>query len=282
MKKNLFIAATAVLSVIVLAAGIQSDTGIAGRTGAPSETTCNTTNCHNSFTLNSGIGSVAFSCDNMPNWAYVAGTTYHMHFKVKRTGTSLFGCGVEALDSAGRNAGSLLVTDLTHTTSKLATIGANTRKAITHKLNGGASPDSMTFNFDWVAPTTGVSVTFYCAGNCANANGSPLGDYIYTTTQHVVPDVPNGVSLVENIRSSIYPNPAHDRISLSYFQHESGQIAVRLYTLNGELAKDFLNEFRTAGEYHDQFSGLEQLSPGIYYLRIENGIASSIQKVVIL
>src|SRR5262249_13884214 len=42
--------------------------------------------------------------------------------------------------------------------------------------------DGTEWTFDWIAPNADVGpVTFYAAGNAANGDDIPLGDYIYTT-----------------------------------------------------------------------------------------------------
>ncbi len=48
-----------------------------------------------------------------------------------------------------------------------------------------------TFQFDWTPPSAnGGSVTFYVAANAANGNGSPTGDFIYTSSVQLDPLTP--------------------------------------------------------------------------------------------
>jgi Secretion system C-terminal sorting domain len=166
--------------------------GKAGHNGSPGEQTCAKSNCHNTYTLNSGTGSVSISVAGMTNWQYVPGQTYNVSVTVAQNNVSLFGFGFEALLSSGANAGTLTAGVGSHALN--STVNANSRKTITHLLDAGTSANSHTFTFTWVAPTNGAAVTFYAAGNAANNNGGDSGDYIYTTSQAltavVVPNAP--------------------------------------------------------------------------------------------
>lgn len=216
---------------VLFFAGIDSDNGKAGVTGSPGENTC--TNCHNTYALNSGSGTVTIT-SNMTNWEYVPGQTYQISVTVAQTGKSLFGLGFEALLSTGANAGTL--TAGTGTTIKNATVSGNSRRNIVHQLNGGASAGTHTFTFNWAAPTTNVgAITFYTAGIACNGNGSTSGDYVYKTSQVVNPAP---VGIVEETTTpftfSLYPNPASENITLNYSLEESAKVSYTIYDLTGK------------------------------------------------
>ena len=167
--------------------------GKAGVNGSPGEQTCAKSNCHNSFTLNSGSGSVTISSTDLVNWNYTPGQTYNISVTVDQAGIDLFGFGFEALASDGSNAGTLTAGTGSHAVN--ATVAGNSRRTLTQTQNGGATSNSHTWNFTWHAPTTGMDVTFYAVGNAANGNGGRTGDYIYTTSQALTfatnpPDAP--------------------------------------------------------------------------------------------
>ncbi len=158
-----------------------SDNGKAGATGSPGEVDC--TDCHSSYTLNSGGGAAYISVSGVTNNEYIPGQTYPMSVTVRFIGRSLFGVGVEALTSSNVNGGTLNVTDAVHTAIKTTTIGGASRRNLVHTFNGGASQDSMVFNFSWTAPAAGAgTITFYYCGIAANNNGSESGDYVYQGT----------------------------------------------------------------------------------------------------
>ena len=94
-----------IAAFIVFTAETASDNGKAGYTGSPNELLCD--DCHDAYTINTGGGSVVLSSANMNNWEYVPGQTYNMTLTVARSGSPLFGLGLEALDASNANAGTL-------------------------------------------------------------------------------------------------------------------------------------------------------------------------------
>jgi hypothetical protein len=263
MKKNITLALAAV-TIVFMSFDIMDDNGRAGATGSPSENTCNQTGCHNSFTINTGGGSVTIACPTLTNWSYVPGQTYTINVTVAKTGQKLFGLGFEALTSAGANAGTL--TAGTGTVLKSATIGGNSRTSVTHAKNGGSSTDTHTFTFTWKAPATDIGkITFYCAGNAANANGSVTGDYIYTTS-HVVTS-PSTVGIAEQVafskQISIYPNPATDQLQIMNASSQSEPMNVSIIDLRGALISS------KEGVRSNEAIEVNDLKAGLYSLRIE-------------
>lgn len=149
----------AVISITLPSYVIIKKAGRAGNAGSPGESACN--NCHNDFALNTAGGSIQLTTD-IPGDQYAPSTVYHLSVKVKRPGQVVFGFGLEALNPSNANAGLFTVTDAPRTQILTA---ANTRKSMTHKLNGGLSNDSAIFNFDWTSPATNVgNITFYFSG----------------------------------------------------------------------------------------------------------------------
>ena len=155
--------------------------GKAGVNGSPGEQTCAKSNCHNSFGLNSGNGSVTISSSDLTNWNYTPGQTYNISVTVEQPGIELFGFGFEALASDGTNAGTLIAGPGSHALT--ANVGGVSRLTISQIENSGTTLNSHTWNFTWIAPSTGIEVTFYAVGNAANGNGGRTGDYIYSTSQ---------------------------------------------------------------------------------------------------
>jgi hypothetical protein len=182
-NKKMAIGIVGAVFIIIIQAATLDSNGIAGRTGSPGETTCATSGCHSSFSLNSGPGSTTIT-STVPSSGYVAGTTYSVSVIVAQSGFSLFGFGFEALNSSNASAGTLSITNTAST--KLQNSGS--RVNVVHTLNGGAAANAKTFTFNWTAPATSTgNVTFYAAGNAANKNGNTSGDYIYSKTLVVLP-----------------------------------------------------------------------------------------------
>ncbi len=193
MKKVLCSVVAAFVILLILTSGNSGTTGKAGNTGSPGEATCNQSGCHNSFADNTGGGSIALTSSNMTGWGYQPGVVYHMSLTVNRTGSTVFGIGLEALDPTNADAGTLTPGS---GTSLLA--APNGRMNLVHTFNGGLANNTRTFNFDWTAPSSNVgNVTFWFTGVAGNNNGGVNLDYVYTGTPVVVVPtdclgVPNG------------------------------------------------------------------------------------------
>jgi hypothetical protein len=248
---------------VLFFAGIDSDNGKAGATGSPGEVNC--TNCHNTYALNSGSGSLAIT-SNMTNWEYVPGQTYQISVTVAQTGKNLFGLGFEALQSSGANAGTLSAG--TGTTIKSATVSGNSRRNVVHQLNGGASSGTHTFTFNWAAPTTNIgAITFYAAGNACNANGATSGDYVYKSSQVVNP-APVGITeeVAAPFTFSFYPNPATENITVNYSLEQSAKVTYTIYDLTGkQVQSESANRFPGAQQ---QNIDVNNLQAGTYLLSV--------------
>lgn len=176
MLKRVTLFSTLGLSLVLLTSAYLSDTGRAGKTGSPGETTC--ISCHGDFTANSGGGTIALN--GITGGSYTPGTTYNLSVTVSRTGSTVFGLGCEALTTANTNAGSFIITNSAETHILSATVSGSSRSSVTHQLDGGASNNTHTFSFDWTAPAAGTGdVTLYYAGIAGNYDGGEGGDYVY-------------------------------------------------------------------------------------------------------
>lgn len=268
--------------IIALSSAVMDDNGKAGYNGAPGEVTCNTTNCHNSFALNSGGGSVVVTC-NMVNWKYDPLTTYTISIKVARTGNHLFGVGAEILNNVNDNAGMLTITDAVHTQIKTRTVSGISRRNVVHTLNGGNFQDSAVFTFNWTSPdTTAGPLTMYFSGNAANGTGSPAGDYIYTATQQIFPSTGNSINQIktsDDVR--IYPNPANEKFYVHYNTLKNESFKVFLFDSKGSKQIELLSKISDTGENNDVIPLPDNLSAGVYFIRLESPSMSKIQKLIV-
>ena len=276
MKKNIVASLLVVFGAIVtVSMSVVSDNGKAGFTGSPGENVC--TNCHNSYTLNSGGGSLVISSSPaFVNNTYLPGTTYTMSATVSRTGNNLFGIGFEALTSTNTNSGTLAITNTAETRTVNVTVAGTSRKNVVHQLNGGASTNSKTFNFTWTAPSSGA-VTFYAAGVAANANGLTSGDYVYNTSLALTdPMVGIQENHIELSALSLFPNPAPNQIMLNYDLLNDAIVSVELLSMQGKLINLLLSEKQPAGKKSIQLPIPSEINPGCYLVRvIANGNSAS-------
>lgn len=162
----------------------------ASHTGAPGEQTCATSGCHNNFTLNSGSGTLTLT--GLPANGYALNQDYTLTVTVGQSGQRLFGFQLTAIDSLGKQAGTLSLIETTRTQMKSASISGNARQYVGQSRNGvnPTSTNQDTWTVRWKSPTQAAgTVTFYLAGNAANGNGSTTGDYIYAKSFSLQPAV---------------------------------------------------------------------------------------------
>ncbi len=281
MKHKLPVALTlGAFACVLFYAGTTSDNGRAGYTGSPGETKCNT--CHNQFPLESGGGS-AMLVSNMTNWEYQPGQTYQMSLVVSRTGNPLFGMDLEALDSTNDNAGTLVITN-TKTQIKTKTVNGIVRNNVVHTLNGGATASLMAFTFDWTAPATSIGpVTMYYTGVAADNDGGTDGDYVYSGTQLITPQVATSVQDAAGPAPwSVFPVPASEWLGIRGTVDGAGTLSARLFDVRGRLTVMLLDEDADAGPFERRVSLHGQgIGPGAYVLEVIAGTDRMLHKVVI-
>jgi len=152
-------------------------------TGAPGEPACN--ECHLSFPLNSGDGSLAVVAPA----TYAPGDTLDLTVQLQDPGQARWGFELTALNSANQPAGDLVLVEPVRTQKSVAISG---RQYVKHTAAGTEQPGpdaSSQWQLRWAATgEVAGPVTFYAAGNAANYNGFNTGDYIYTTSTVVDPE----------------------------------------------------------------------------------------------
>ena len=281
MKKLIFLIPVYTILMITLSAEKMSDDGKAGYTNSPGELNC--TDCHATFALNSGNGSVTLSSTNMPNWVYDPGVTYHMEATVSRASNLLFGICVEALLPNNTNAGTLVITNTTTTQIKTKTVSGVSRRSVVHKLDAGQGTGTFTFTFDWTAPATNLGdVTFYFAGNAADGDGTEDGDHIYVSSKVCPYNLSNDInSFDEKNDISVYPMPIQDHFTMHYNLSSTDVISIKLYSINGELVSILTSKVMPAGDHTEKFYLPIALSSGNYILSVESASAIKSRKILI-
>ena len=161
------------------------------KTGAPNEGTC--ADCHAGNALNDPDGALILT--EFPK-TYQPNAVYTIILDLSRAGQSRWGFEMTALDANGARAGSFTADDAANT----QLTETNNKQYIQHTTDGTAAGtnDAHSWEFQWTAPDADIGpITFYAAGNAANADFTLTGDYIYTTSEESAPAVPvvAGVSL---------------------------------------------------------------------------------------
>lgn len=143
-----------------------------GHTGAEGRY-CN--NCHSSFALNSGGGSV--TATGLPAGSYVQGQAYDFSVTISHAAVrNKWGFSIAARNAAGQSVGTF---SATHPNA------APNGNELSHNNAVSSSGTSYTYNnLTWTAPSSPTTadnqVSFYYVGNAANGNSSPGLDYIYS------------------------------------------------------------------------------------------------------
>ena len=161
-----------------------------GLTGAPNENNC--TQCHVGNELNAPSGSLMLTSPE----TYTPNEVYTIIVNLSRAGQSKWGFEMTALDADGARAGTFAADDAGYTQLS----EANSKQYIKQTFAGTAAGtnDAYSWEFEWTAPDADIGpITFYAAGNAANNDLAPIGDYIYTTQGESIPPIPvvAGVSL---------------------------------------------------------------------------------------
>jgi len=251
----------------------------AGYTGAPSDATCAVSGCHDSYSLNSSIGTVKISLvDSLGDTViiYKPGSKYTLAVKVSYTGRSTF--GFEA--TVRRQSNNAAIGTLTPGTGVQFCYG--TTNYLTHTYSSNTGSNGRTWVSAWVAPVSGVgNIAFYAAGNAANGNGKKSGDYIYTNKLIITDSTTTaGIEHQSALHLlSAYPNPCSDIIHATYILQEPARVAISIIDLKGRAVRNISNEYYSQGE-HEINTSISDISNGVYFLRIESEGVANYYKII--
>ena len=156
-----------------------------GHTGGFGEPTCRA--CHSDAGLNEPGGELALR--GAPA-SYEPGQTYQLEVVLRRAGMLRAGFQLAARFADGAASGAQAGVLAPGDARSFVTWDTLTHVSyIEHNLAGTAlAGDSSHWIIRWTAPATATGpVSFNVAGNAANDDDSPLGDFIYTTVLRVAP-----------------------------------------------------------------------------------------------
>lgn len=157
-----------------------------GRTAAPGELSCATSECHGTA-RNTGPGKFIIIVPEQ----YEPGHTYQITVRHETTDTTRtrWGFQLTTLNASNAKAGTLQ--NINGFTSIINNAGPNrSRDYIQHNITGTFQGQTVRANwtFNWIAPDRNVGqITFYAAGNQANNDGTSSGDQIYSVKAVINP-----------------------------------------------------------------------------------------------
>ena len=235
----------------------------AGRTGAPGETTCGTSSCHD-VTPNTGSATINLTI-NEDQMTYQLGATHTIAIAIDGAQVEgRNGFEIVALDAQDNNVGAWILAG-----SDKRERSSEGRNYITHTMDGSAQA---AWEVDWIAPEMDAgAVTFYVAVNDANNNGNRMGDDIYTTSLAVEAEV---VSAVEEISSlagvTIYPNPVSEQLNLRLNLTTDTHLTGTVRNIAGQSAMELFQGTILVGTSLQTFSIPQNLTSGHYFLELRS------------
>lgn len=175
------------------------------------------------------------------------------------------------------------------------TLYANTITKSLH-LTGAEMSVAVLANFDVVARdiipqfrTTGTWYDYYGGGSIevtdvnATITLAPGEFRVYTTTQLETPDFVGldeaGTGPVAGMQ--LYPNPAHDNVTVEITADEVIPLRIQLLDTRGQLLKTWEKGFSRPGSNLIQLGGLNEVKPGMYFLRLDTGERFVTQKLML-
>jgi len=263
MKKKILLMGSALL-IFVLATANKNGPG-GDHTGAPllngnAGTTCATTNCHADGSNRNGSLNVAVTEKGKftPVTKYKSGTTYTVAVVVSGTFGSKYGFSATVLDPSRAKTG---VTDGAASGTKIMNLNSRS-------IAMQSAPSLLgIFSFDWTPGSTPDSVTIYAAGNAADGLDNKEGDQILTTKKILYFDKTSAVSHTDvSSAFAVYPNPTANFIHFSKKMDFAEILDIQgkiVLTANQAISLDCSN-----------------LAKGIYFVRMQNGENTSIEKLV--
>jgi hypothetical protein len=67
-----------------------------------------------------------------------------------------------------------------------------------------------------------------------------------------------------------FPNPFNPVTEITYYIPNDGKVNINVYSINGQLVKELVNEFKTAGKYSISYDA-SSLASGVYFYTINSG-----------
>lgn len=236
-----------------------------GKTGAPGETTCGDSGCHNPAGTLTGTVSISGVPDTI-----VPNQTYAVVIKNESNATR---AGFEMICLDGANA-------MCGTFSIVANSGVNIGSSGTKRYPRQSTPKTLSggsasWTINWKAPATasGNKATFYFASLCANGNGQRTGDNVVTGQKTVVLGTtspafePADESVVR-----VFPSLAKDLLQVELYEAAQGELLIT--SLKGDLVQ------QTSLNASNRVD-ISALTPGIYVARVKAGSKMAVRKFVV-
>lgn len=243
-----------------------------GRCGdPPTNATCKSSLCHNSYPLNSGDGTLTIQ--GLPA-RYAPGVAYPLRVVLTDPGPTRWGFEATVIKTGNSlQGGTWAVTD-THLV-QISEGPGTARDFIKHKEAGTfpGQPNQARWDILWTAPAAGSgTVQFYLAGNAANNDDTNDFDYIYTYTVQATELPAADVAVTSDgagLHLDVYPNPTPGDAVLRLSVPTATSASISMVDPSGRHVRSFPIGQLAAGITNVYWNGLDDLgrrvAPGAYY-----------------
>lgn len=234
-----------------------------GRTGAPNETTCQTTGCHSGGTFTGTVDISGIPDTVIPNQSYTITLT-------QTSNATRAGFEMTCLDGSNLKCGTFTV----GTGCSVAT--ASNRQYIRQSSAKTLNNGSVSWTYSWKAPAAanGNLATFYFASLAANGNGKESGDNALKNTKTVVVYNPSVATNEAPVSSwlQMFPTVAPDVLQVRLLQNSNGQM--RIFDRQGALLREVTLTAANTVPVND-------LPKGLYLAQIQAGNKQTTQKFIV-
>ena len=86
---------------------------------------------------------------------------------------------------------------------------------------------------------------------------------------------------IENSNISVFPNPAKDVISFSYFLSQTSDVNIEIFNLIGSKVYTFSKEKQVAGKHELPIAITNNICNGIYFIKLSAGESSNVLKFIV-
>lgn len=110
----------------------------------------------------------------------------------------------------------------------------------------------------------------------ANENSNRTVNFSLSKLNGSVNTNPYEFALLQN-----YPNPFNPSTVISYSVANEGNVTLKVFNAAGQLVKELVNSFHTAGIYNTEFNA-SSLSSGVYFYRLEANGFTAVNKMILV
>lgn len=157
-----------------------------------------------------------------------------------------------------------------------------TRRSGGESYNWGYEPDGKKELLDWPIPED-----LSYSADLKGTDGLHIGDLNWFPEEleeynNPSTSIGNSKILTRNdISLEVYPNPASSSVRISYILENTGNVDIALYSIIGEKIQLIRNGMRNSAGTNEVTFNVNQLTPGIYFLKLSVNNQEVIKKIAI-